>query len=79
MGFKELCLIFGCASRAGIFDRLAKLVHNKKQRVGKCIVRSMSALELFGPILAISSGYAWAKNQPVVLWVDNAAPVFIYR
>ena len=26
MGFKELCLIFGCASSAGIFDRLAKIV-----------------------------------------------------
>ena len=26
MGFKELCLIFGCASSAGIFDRLAKVV-----------------------------------------------------
>lgn len=26
MAFKELCLIFGCASSAGIFDRLAKIV-----------------------------------------------------
>ena len=26
MGFKELCLVFGCASSAGIFDRLAKIV-----------------------------------------------------
>ena len=26
MAFKELCLIFGCASSAGIFDRLAKAV-----------------------------------------------------
>lgn len=26
MAFKELCLIFGCTSSAGIFDRLAKVV-----------------------------------------------------
>ena len=26
MAFKELCLIFGCTSSAGLFDRLAKLV-----------------------------------------------------
>jgi len=26
MGFKELCLIFGCTSSAGLFDRLAKVV-----------------------------------------------------
>ena len=26
MAFKELCLIFGCASSAGIFDRVAKLI-----------------------------------------------------
>ena len=26
MGFKELCLVFGCTSSAGIFDRFAKIV-----------------------------------------------------
>ena len=52
---------------------------NKKQLNGKCIGRSMSALELIGPLLAISSGYSWAKNQPIIFWVDNAAAVFIYK
>jgi len=52
---------------------------NKKQLDGKCIGRSMAALELIGPLLAISSGYAWTKNQPIIFWVDNAASVFIYK
>ena len=39
----------------------------------------MSALELIGPLLAISSGYSWAKKQPIIFWVDNAAAVFIYK
>ena len=52
---------------------------NKRQFDGKRIGRNMSALELIGPLLAISSGFTWAKNQPIIFWVDNAAAVFIYK
>ena len=56
------------------FINLNKTVFN-----GKAIGRTMSALELVGPLLAISSGYSWAKNNPILVWVDNAASVFIYK
>ena len=46
---------------------------------GKSLARSMSALELVGPLLAISSGYAWSKNNSVRIWVDNAGSVFIWK
>jgi len=52
---------------------------NKRQFDGKRVGRTMSALELIGPLLAISSGFTWAKNQPIIFWVDNAAAVFIYK
>lgn len=45
----------------------------------KSLARSMSALELVGPLLAISSGYSWCKNTAVRIWVDNAGSVFIWK
>ena len=41
--------------------------------------RAMSALELVGPLLILSSGHSWCKNRPVKIWVDNAASVFIWQ
>ena len=41
--------------------------------------RAMSALELVGPLLILSSGCNWCKNKSVKIWVDNAASVFIWR
>lgn len=45
----------------------------------KSLARSMSALELVGPLLAIASGYSWCKNAAVKIWVDNAGSVFIWK
>ena len=39
----------------------------------------MSALELVGPLLAISSGYHLCKNTALRLWVDNAGSVYIWN
>ena len=41
--------------------------------------RMMSALELIGPLLVLSSGFAWCRNNPVRIWVDNAGSVFIWK
>ena len=52
---------------------------NKTKINGRYLGRCMSALELVGPLLAISAGFSWAKNSPIKFWVDNAASVFIYK
>ena len=46
---------------------------------GRALSRAMSALELVGPLLAISAGHQWCKNRPIRVWVDNAASVFIFN
>ena len=46
---------------------------------GRRLDRVMSALELLGPLLAISAGYQWCRFVPVKVWVDNAAAVHIWR
>ena len=45
----------------------------------RSLSRAMSALELVGPLLVLSSGYAFCKNNPIKIWVDNAASVFIWK
>ena len=51
----------------------------KPTPTGTSLNRAMSALELVGPLLAVSSGFSWCKNQHVVIWVDNAASVYIWN
>ena len=46
---------------------------------GRSLARGMSALELVGPLLAISSGYHLCKNTALRLWVDNAGSVYIWK
>ena len=46
---------------------------------GRRLNRKMSALELVGPLLVISSGFALCKGNPVKVWVDNAGSVGIWR
>jgi len=46
---------------------------------GRRLNRKMSALELIGPLLVISSGFLRCKGQPVRVWVDNAGSVGIWR
>ena len=41
--------------------------------------RAMSALELIGPLLILSSGHSWCKNKSIKIWVDNSASVFIWQ
>jgi len=41
--------------------------------------RAMSALELVGPLLILSSGCTWCKNKSIKIWVDNSASVFIWK
>ena len=41
--------------------------------------QAMSALELVGPLLVLSSGYSFCKNKPINIWVDNAASVYIWK
>ena len=46
---------------------------------GRSLARVMSALELVGPLLAISGGYKFCKNNAVRIWVDNSGSVFIWN
>ena len=46
---------------------------------GKHLDRVMSALELLGPLLAISAAAPVLQGKPVRFWVDNAGSVFIYN
>ena len=46
---------------------------------GKSLARSMSALELIGPLLAISTAYEKSKNTSMRIWVDNSGSVFIWK
>ena len=46
---------------------------------GRSLARVMSALELVGPLLAVSSGYSFCKNNAIRIWVDNAGSVFIWK
>ena len=46
---------------------------------GRRLDRIMSALELMGPLLALSSAADMLRGRPVRFHVDNAGSVFIYR
>ena len=50
-----------------------------RSNTGKELGRMMSALELIGPLVVVSSGFRWCTNNPVRIWVDNAGSVFIWR
>ena len=46
---------------------------------GRSLDRVMSALELLGPLLTISSGFDWCRFAAVKIWVDNSAAVHIWK
>jgi hypothetical protein len=46
---------------------------------GKKVGRKLSALELVGPLVAITAGHRKFANSHVTIWVDNAGSVAIWR
>jgi len=50
-----------------------------KAEDGKKLSRKLSALELIGPLAAISAGHKWAANAFVRIWVDNSGSVQIWK
>ena len=46
---------------------------------GRRLDRLMSALELFGPLLALASAARHFQGQAARFWVDNAASVYIFN
>jgi hypothetical protein len=46
---------------------------------GKKVGRKLSALELVGPLVAVTAGYRKFANSHVTIWVDNAGSVAIWR
>jgi len=46
---------------------------------GKKLSRKLSALELVGPLAAITAGGGWAAGKFVRIWVDNAGSVQIWK
>ena len=45
---------------------------------GRSLSRSMSALELVGPLAVLAGGYPWCKNNYIRIWVDNAGSFRLY-
>jgi hypothetical protein len=46
---------------------------------GKKVGRKLSALELIGPLIAVTAGHQLFANSHVTCWVDNAGSVAIWR
>ena len=46
---------------------------------GRKLDRIMSALELFGPLLALCAGHSIFRGKSLRFWVDNAGSVFIFK
>jgi hypothetical protein len=45
---------------------------------GKKVSRKLSALELIGPLVAVTAGHSRFANKQVTVWVDNAGSVAIW-
>ena len=60
-------LPWGCKINNGL------LYHKKR------LDRKLSALELLGPLLVLSSGHEFCRNSPIRVHVDNAGSVFIFH
>ena len=56
-----------------------KINKSGRSSTGRALGRMMSALELVGPLLVLCSGFAWCRNNPIKIWVDNAGSVFIWK
>ena len=46
---------------------------------GRKLDRIMSALELFGPLLAISAAHRFCRGATIRFWVDNSGSVYIWK
>lgn len=46
---------------------------------GKQLSRKLSALELVGPLICLAAGFDRCRGRPIVIWVDNAGSVAIWR
>ena len=68
-----------CANWWAFVPWSQKINNGSRASSGRVLGRMMSALELIGPLLVLSSGFAWCRNNPVRIWVDNAGSVFIWK
>jgi hypothetical protein len=46
---------------------------------GKRLSQKMSALELVGPLICVSSGHALCRGKHIRIWVDNSGSVAIWK
>jgi hypothetical protein len=56
-----------------------KLQHGILKHEGKKISRKLSALELIGPLIIVSTNVQQCRYHPVTVWVDNIGSVEIWR
>jgi hypothetical protein len=56
-----------------------KLQHGILKHEGKKISRKLSALELIGPLIIVSTNVQQCRYRPVTVWVDNIGSVEIWR
>jgi len=73
----------GCGIVAGLrwlyLEWPRKINCGVKAADGKKLGRKLSALELIGPLAAITAGHDWAARSYVRIWVDNAGSVQIWK
>jgi len=46
---------------------------------GKKLSKKLSALELVGPLIVVAASYRQSRGRPIIIWVDNAGSVAIWR
>jgi hypothetical protein len=58
----------------------SKAINNGSHRVGlKKVGRKLAALELIGPLIAMTCWFDRFRAMPVIIWVDNAGSVGVWR
>jgi hypothetical protein len=58
----------------------SKAINNGSHRVGqKKVGRKLAALELIGPLIAMSCWFDRFRSMPVIIWVDNAGSVGVWE
>ena len=68
-----------CGSWWAVLPWSPKINMGVKAADGKKLGRKLSALELVGPLIAVSAGHAWCRGRPVRIWVDNSGSVNIWK
>jgi hypothetical protein len=58
----------------------SKAINSGAHRIdGKKVARKLAALELIGPLIAVASWFGSFRHNSVIIWVDNAGSVGVWK